>query len=223
MKRKLNVIIIIVFFITVLLGFRYLIKTIIMKTNIELPVRIDFPENYKTLFNNDVQKSIKHYYSEKYNKQETLPISFIKLDSFRINIFKYRSSEQLLKMLKIRDNKFKKGRFISNYHSIGSLNIDMLYRNNLTKKMDTLYIRSTKPIDTLLFNQNKVILKGIMGNLEIKVDKSKQGADQYFDDETYLKEPSKYYLAWIQKNGYIYELFIETKRFDDKKMMSLFE
>ena len=223
MKRKLNVIIIITFFITILLGFRYIIKTIIMKTNIELPVRIDFPEDYKTIFNTKNQTKIKHLLTEKYNNLQTYPLSYIEIDSSIAYIFKYRSSEQLLKMLKIRDNKFKKGRFLSNYHSIGSLDIDILYRNNLTKKIDTLYIRSTKPIDTLLFNQNRVILKGIMGNLEIKVDKSKQGADQYFDDETYFKEPSKYYLAWIQKNGYIYELFIETKRFDDKKIMSLFE
>ncbi len=222
MKKKILLIIIgLLINITIIISIWHDFNT--MSKITKLHINIDFPEDYKNLFNSNTQTRIKHIFTEKYKKQETYPVSYIKIDTIGIYIFKYENVNFVLKNIKIEADQFPKGYMYSYYHSIGFPNTDIVYRDNLSRKMDTLYIRSTKSIDTLLFNGNKVFLKGEMGSMEIKLDKSKQNADQYFEDETYFRKSPKFYLIWLQKNGYVYELFIENKEFDDKKIMSLFE
>jgi len=225
MKTNYKISIFFAAIIIILLAFNYAVnyykQTPILK--IEFPKKIDLPADYKSLFNKKTQARIKHIYSKKYKTKETNPVSYIKIDSFGIDIFKFKCSNSLLKIINIKDIQPPKGSVILNYYSFGSPNIERLYRGNLTNEIDTIYIRTTKSIDTVHFSQNFIILKGTMGNLQIKVDNSKQGYDQYFDDETYLNKALKYYLIWIQKEENIYELFIETKKFDDKKILSLFK
>jgi len=199
----------------------YLIHKAILSGPYKSPELGDFPEEYYSLINKD-SASIIHLYT--FISNGTYPVSAIELDSLLIYIFKFSNKYFILNKMKIEDNRFPNSRIIFNYIGIASSNLYNVYRNNLTKELDTIYIRSTRFIDTLVFDENRIILKGVLGNLEIKVDKSKNDADEYFENENFIiNGPIKYYLVWINKNGYIYELFIEAIKFDDKRIMELFD
>ena len=223
MKKYTKISVVVVLVIVTVFVYYNIFDFFKQMSEMEPPEKIVFPEDYKNLFNESTQTRIKHIYSDKFIGEKTYPVSFIKIDSLGVNIFKYRSSNSFQKILNIKDKQPSKGIVINIYYSFGSSDIDKFYRRNLATDIDTIFIRSTKPVDTLLFTQNMVILKGTMGNLEIKVDKSKQRADQFLNDETYFKNASKYYLVWIQNKSNIYELFIENEKFDDKKILSFFK
>ncbi len=210
-----------VFLLFVIGTIYYLIHKAIVSGPYNSPVLGNFPEEYYSLLNKDTE-SINHLYT--YISNGTFPVSAIEVDSLLIYIFKFSNKHFILKKMEIEDNHISSSRFIFNYVGIGSPNLDNIYRNNLTKKLDTIYIRSTKFIDTLVFDKKLIILKGVLGNLEVKVDKSKKNADEYFENKYFIVNgPIKYYLVWIKKNEYIYELFIEAKKFDDKRILELFQ
>lgn len=226
MERKIKIILgfIILLFILGLFGFIKLFSEL-SELSTDLPQRIDFPNDYKTLFNPKELPKIKHLYTESYSNKKAFPISAIEIDtSFIIDIFKYVDNGSSLRKIKIEDNCSATSRFFLKYISFSSLNLSMGYRHDLSNIIDTIYIRSTYPIDTLVFNNNVIILKGKLGKLEIKIDGSRRKADQYIVNEyPIFNGDIKYYLVWINKNGFIYELFIEAKKFDDKRMMELFD
>jgi len=223
MKKYKKVSIIIILTFVSLFFYYHIINTFVKMSNIEKPLNVNLPVDYKNLFNTQTQTKIKHICSQKFNNKKTYPISRIKIGSIGVNIFKYQNQYPLLKKIQIEvSNPFILRSDVDIYSRICSSEINQSIRTDLTNRIDTIYIHSTQPIDTLLFNPELVILKGVIGNLNVKVDTTKKNADQYFENSLVSQRP-KYYLVWIKKEAYVYELFIDIKEFDDKRILSLFK
>ncbi len=219
LKKILVFVIIIGIFI---LGYKFTFKSMMHFA----PQRIRMPVDYVAIFDAKVRPKIVHFFSEVYHNHNTYPVTYIEIDSLSIHIFKFKFLNQSLSSsIHIQASKFPKWHFIPFYISyrLDKHNLEILLRPNLTNQTNRIDIISSSPIDTVLFDQNKILLKGIIDKLMIKLDKSSYNADQYIMDE-FPEDPSvKFYLEWIEKDGYIYELLITTKEFNDEKILSLFK
>ena len=205
-----------------ILGYIFIFKSMMLLA----PQRIKMPDDYMAIFDKKVRPQIVHFFSEVYHNHDTYPVTYIEIDSLSIHVFKYKILNQTLSStIHIQTTKFPQWHFIPFYYSLrlDKHNLEILFRPNLTIQTHRINIISSSQIDTVLFDQNKIILKGIMDKLMIKFDKSSYNADQYIMDE-FPENPSiKFYLAWIKKDGYIYEVLITTKKFNDEKILSLFK
>ncbi len=221
-KYDLKIILITLIIITiVIITYILLLKSM----NQLAPQRINMPGDYIQIFDAKVRPQIVHFFSEVYHNHDTYPVTYIEIDSLSIHVFKYKILNQTLSStIHIQTTKFPQWYFIPFYYSLrlDKHNLEIFFRPNLTTQTHRINIISSSQIDTVLFDQNKIILKGIMDKLMIKFDKSSYNADQYIMDE-FPENPSvKFYLAWINKDGYIYEILITTKKFNDEKILSLF-
>ncbi len=235
-KKKLKYILILISIslIVVLVSHHNITKTLdlfLEKTIQSLPKPIKFPNEYKNLFNEITQTKIKHIHSDNYNNKKTYPVSNINIYGMDGLITKFDITKEFSTSMKTINNFTPTTIWYENYSS----KYLTIYLKRPQKTINKIIILSTQKIDTVL-NKNKfIIIKGILKKVGIslvdtttkldKFDKPKL-FNLYVEDErpfSYLKKDIKFYMILKRVNGKMYFIFFETKKFDDKKILSLFK
>ncbi len=187
-----------------------------------LVIRKKLPKDFKNLFK-IVNSKVKHFNTSGYKNIEYLN-SFINIDSLNINIFKYQISnkEFNLNSYNINFENSQQTNFVW-YGNKSRKNTEIYYRH--IKNIDTLIILTQKPFDTLYFNQKLLIFKGILKTTSIILQRENLIKTIFLKDDrifSSLRNGIPYYLIIKRKGDFIYIIFIEALKFNDKKILKLF-
>ncbi len=210
-----------------LLNIRKNLDIFLQKASEKWPKHITIPNDYLQLFNRNVNE-VKNITSLKYDN--SYPISFIKINDMDGLITKFKGSNSISFSF-IKNNNVKQTPRVW-YKDFSTKDLTISF-NEPQKPIKELIVMSDN-IDTVLYGNKSTILKGDLKKIGISLLESNKNLDNYSDPKlnfyfedrrlfSYLKDDFKYYLILQKSNGTIYLVFLKSKGFNDKKILSLFE
>jgi len=231
MKRNIKICILILFVIASIV-FIYNNINIFIKHLPEMsePLIINFPEDYKELFNSKKQRDIKHIYSEKINNK-AYPISKVKIDNVDIFITKFTTFNNIKDSVIIKNNIQKTSRVWYEGHKLKHLKINI---KRPIKPIKQILVLSNS-IDTVLYGSKLTILKGNTHTIGISLIEPSKNQEknkeiklvnifiEYDRPFSLSNENIKYYLALKKAEGIVYFIFIKVNKFDDQQILSYFK